>query len=228
MYQWPHVSRLSAQRSSRSSVVEAVTIFCAMKLILSIITLCFQVPRWYFPEVGRFSCWGRAGPLALSLSLWAAHPPALSFSGLPPCGPVPLRVTLSALVALGASDQVLRGLVWHKLCLSLCGCLCICLWVCLCLVCVRDSQQASFTQGHIISTCCTTFFKLWELNFFQLVMPCISLCVCLWVCHCICLWACTTGKVVVRLSDGQLKTLRALVTRENWSSQPINNQWSLS
>ena len=36
----------------------------------------------------------------------------------PPCGPVPLRVTLSALVALGASDQVLRG-----------SCVCLCLGV---------------------------------------------------------------------------------------------------
>ena len=37
---------------------------------------------------------------------------------LPPCGPVPLRVTLSALVALGASDQVLRG-----------SCVCLCVGV---------------------------------------------------------------------------------------------------
>ena len=140
---------------------------------------------------------------SLSLSLWAAHPPALSFSGLPPCGPVPLRVTVSALVAqwptlyfyvfvfvciwlciflwacttptVWASSTQGHTLgtccTWGQwpsfqgiLCLSLCRCLCICLSVCLCLVCITDSQQESFTQGHNISTCCTTISILGDWN----------------------------------------------------------------
>ena len=81
-----------------------------MDLILLIIALLFQddiFQKWAGSLVEAVR------DLWLSLSLSVSGPPALSFSGLPPCGPVPLRVTLSALVALGASDQV-----WRESCVT--------------------------------------------------------------------------------------------------------------
>ena len=176
---------------------------------------------------------------SLSLSLWAAHPPALSFSGLPPCGPVPLRVTLSALVAQ-----------WPTLCFYVF--VFVCIWLCIFLwACTTPTVWASSTPGHTLGTCCT--WGQWQSFEGSCVTQVVSLYLpfsvslsCMYhrlpagkfhpgsqyqhLLHHyfnswglepgICLWVCTTRKVVVWLSDGQSETLTVLHRGEGVSQEP--------